>query len=211
MRRLMSILSVGLLGTCAALAQDDIVSFTGLGHNQTISGNYTLGYEFSVTSPVTISALSDFASGVASGGTAVGLWNASGTEIASTTVITSDSLTADGFFRYSPLSSAVTLPDGNYFVGAYAPSGTQYSGGVTGLTAVSGVSYLGSDYSHTTGLQDPTVAVSSSTYLFGGNVVLAPAVSYDDSDPIVPDAGSGMVLLSAGLAGLAAFGRKKLL
>jgi hypothetical protein len=207
----MSVLSVGLLGTCAALAQQDIVSFTGLGGNQAINGNYTLGYEFSVTSPITVSALSDFASGVASGGTAVGLWNASGTEIASTAVTPSDLLTSDGYFRYSLLSSAITLQDGDYFVGAYAPSGTAYSSGVTGLTAVSGVSYLGSDYSRASGLQDPTTPVSSSLYLFGGNVVLASAVSFGDADPVVPDAGSGMMLLSAGLAGLAAFGRKKLL
>jgi hypothetical protein len=207
----MSVLSVGLLGTCAALAQQDIVSFTGVGGSQTISGNYTLGYEFSVTSPITVSALSDFASGVAAGGTEVGLWNAGGTEIASATVTPSDSLTSDGYFRYSPLSSAVTLQDGKYFVGAYAPSGTAFSSGVTGLTAVSGVTFIDSAYDRASELQDPTTAVSSSINLFGGNVVLAPAASYDGSDPVVPDAGSGAMLLSAGLAGLAAFGRRKLL
>jgi hypothetical protein len=109
MRRLMSVLSVGLLGTCAALAQQDIVSFTGLGGNQAINGNYTLGYEFSVTSPITVSALSDFASGVASGGTAVGLWNASGTEIASTAVTPSDLLTSDGYFRFRGFLSRLGL------------------------------------------------------------------------------------------------------
>jgi hypothetical protein len=83
---------------------------------------------------------------------------------------------------------------------------------VTGLTSVSGVSFVASAYEYpSSGLQDPTGHLYyGSAYFFGGNVVLASVVPRGDPSP-VPDAGSSVLLFSAAMTGLAVFGRKKLL
>jgi hypothetical protein len=208
----MFMMSVGLLGTSAALAQQDIVRISGAGTDQHISGNYTLGYEFQVITPITVIGLSDFADGVSTAlGSApnVALWNSAGTEVASATVTTSDPFTSDGFFRYATLSSGpIVLQAGDYFVGAYAPTGTAYSYGATGLTSVSSVKFLEFAYAYpSSGLTDENHTYSGPNTFFGGNVVIGNSLRAN-GDP-VPDAGSSMILLSAALAGLAAFSRKK--
>jgi hypothetical protein len=210
MRRLTSILSVSLLGVSAALAQQDMVSFSGEGADQKANINYTFGYEFAVNSPVTVAGLSAFADGVGAGGTVVGLWNSSGTEIATASVGASAPLTADGLFRYSLLGSSLTLQDGDYFVGALVPQGADYSHGVTGLSSIPQITFVSSVFTPGSTLTDPGAVIGGQNYVFGGNVVVASGVARPLDDP-VPDAGSSMMLLSAGLAGLAAFGRKKLL
>src|SRR5208282_2947375 len=84
---------------------------------------YTLGYEFEVNTPITVIGLSVFTGYPSIGfskSTPIGLWNDSQTEIASATVLagTADPLTTDGYFRYATLPIPVTLPDGDYYVGA---------------------------------------------------------------------------------------------
>ncbi|MGD0813342.1 MAG: hypothetical protein ABSA83_07040 [Verrucomicrobiota bacterium] len=71
------------------------------------------------------------------------------------------------------------------------------------MSTVSGVTYDRSRFFlGGTGLTFPTTA-GALDGAFGGNVVVAAAP--------VPDGGSGMMLLSMSLAGLAGFGRKNLL
>ena len=195
MRRLTSILSVGLLGATAALAQQDMVSFSGEGADSTANINYTFGYEFSVNSPVTVAGLSAFADSVGAGGSVVGLWDSSGALLASAPVTESDSLTADGLFRYSLLDSSMTLQHGDYIVGALVQEGGAYSHGVTGLTSIPQITYLSSVFTPGGSLTDPGIYISGQNDVFGGNIVVASGIAHP-LDDVVPDAGSSMMLLS---------------
>lgn len=165
---------------------------------------YTLGYEFNVTSPITVIGLSAFTANPAAGlneNTPVGLWDASQNLLASATVLsgTTDPLTSDGFFRYATLSVPITLPDGTYYVGAEFEANVDlYTYYVNGLATMSGVTFVGAQDIEGSNLSFPSPRSPASDGFFGGNVVVQ-----------VPEPGVTMLLLM-GLAGLAALdGRKR--
>jgi hypothetical protein len=207
----MASFGAGLLGVSAAFAQQDIVTFSSINPNDTFNngGSYTLGYEFDVTTPITVTGLSVFNATPGTGlnvNTPVGLWNASQTEIASATVLAgiADPLTSDGFFRYATLSTPVTLPDGTYYVGAVSTARSgKYTDDVNGLAAISGITFVGSAENNGTGLLAfPELEGPGTNGIFGGNVVVG-------ATPVPEPEFSK--LLWMGLAGLGAFGLKKLL
>jgi hypothetical protein len=201
MRKLIAILGIGLSLAPGAWAQLDIVSFTSAPHSDSDSEDITIGYSFVVSSPVKVIGLSAFVnngSGGVNGNTPVGLWNSSGSSLASVTVLsgTADPLTPDGFFRYATLSSPVTLSDGTYYVGAYVTPGIDFTYDVGGLNTLSGVSYSAPQYGYGSSLAFPSMEANPANGEFGGNVVVGVV-----PEPSTYIAGA-MMLLPFGAGGL---------
>jgi hypothetical protein len=141
----------------------------------------TRGYSFDVTSPtgIVVSALSvgDFGGDGLGQSHAVGLWNASGTLLASVTVPagTAAPLDSSGLFRYVPITS-LTLPQGtNYVVGAFfvvgSPDGQFY--GWSSLSTAPGINFDQDRYVNNTSLTFPTgTQVQFGAGLVGGSLEL---------------------------------------
>jgi hypothetical protein len=217
MKKIIATLTVGLAGVSGLFAQQDIVSFSSINPLNTFNNgtSYTLGYQFTVTSPITVTGLSAFTVIPSLGlneNTPVGLWNSSGTQLAGATVLagTTDPLTSDGFFRYASLASAVVLPDGTYYVGAEVEGFTDdYTFAVNGLTSIPGVTFVQDAFAFGSTLSDPSANTAGLTAadgggFFGGNVVVGGPVS----SVSVPDASSSLALLSGVCVALGAVRRK---
>lgn len=201
-----------VLVLCAVLAAPaaaaPIVDFTG----GITSGAAlrTVGFEFSLTSSLTIGALGiwdEGANGLAASHE-VGLWNASQTLLASVTVDNTGVPVASAFtagqWLFKDLTSDVTLAPGNYFLGAYYETGADlfrlqnpFSAPLTVLTAA-GVSVLGPRRSmqQSQGLDFPgfdLTTVGAVNGVFGPSLLEATAV--------VPEP-SSILLLGGGLIAL---------
>jgi hypothetical protein len=90
------------------------------------SSAYTLGFEFSVSSPVLITQLGVYDSGQNGlvGNVSVGLWDTSGTLLTSVVIPSGTTAILDGFFRYEQISP-LALPVGlHYVVGAAYATGS---------------------------------------------------------------------------------------
>jgi hypothetical protein len=158
------------------------VDFSGYSDNGIGNFGYTLGYDFQVTTPVTVVALAAFDDNSGPGlpqAVAVGLWNASGSLLASTTIAqgTLPTLGMANFFAAASISP-ITLQPGYYTVAAQ-DDWVQSLTTLPNFTVASGITYLG--YAQTPGgvtaLTYPTEQVASGTgeeALFGGNIVIGP-------------------------------------
>ena len=189
-----------------AQAQTAAINFTSSTLNGT-STTSTRGYEFNITSSVTVTGLSIFDSG--SDGLAqahdVGLWNSSGTLLASVNVPsgTTAPLDSSGKFRFVTLGSSVTLPVATaYRVGALFVVGsadTQF-GDVVGLTNAPGVSYVQGIRINNNALTFPTIGLGAFG-LSGGSFVIGAASS-------APEPGT-IALLALGMVGGVVARRRK--
>ncbi len=192
-----------LLGFAVQAKAGLILDFTG-GITTTETGDNTYGWSFSVSSPITVSALGfwDEASHTLAYSHQVGLWNSSQTLLASTTITSSStpvsSVSGEGQWLFNTLSTPVTLQAGTYVIGAnYNDDSTDLIRAKTDspITA-SGVTYIKSLYVLNTGFSIPTenVDYSYNSY-FGPNLEATSAAS-------VPEPGT-LVLASMGFLGLA--------
>lgn len=203
--------ALSLLGSAilpqAAQAQTAAIDFTSslLGGVSVIS---TRGYEFNTTSSVTITGLSVFdadALGLAESHD-VGLWDASGTLLASLTVPsgTAAPLDSSGKFRYVLLGSPVTLPVATgYRVGAVMIVGTgdELFYNQVGLSSAPGVSYVNGAFANN-GIN--TLSFPSSTFasgFSGGSFVVGSAST-------APEPGT-LVLVALGVTMGAMAGRRR--
>jgi len=85
--------------------------------------NGTAGWTFQTTAPITVTALGAFTNAIANDGTfAVGLWNSSGSLLASNLITAVSSLA--GLARYESVTPVFLDPGQVYYMGAYALSGT---------------------------------------------------------------------------------------
>lgn len=205
------ILGSALLAVSSVMAQQDIVSFSSPGILAN-DGDWTLGYEFQVTSPITVTGLSAFANGPYSTAvtgldenTAVGLWNSSDALIASATVLagTAAPLTLDGLFRYASITP-MTLPDGTYYVGAEMGDNL-YTFYTSGFASIPGVTFVQDQAVPGSSLAFPDrsfgITASAGGGFFGGNVVIGGVSA-------VPDASSTLALLSGACLTLGLLRRK---
>ena len=135
------------------------------GTYQAASINLTIGWTFSVASPITVTELGAFSSTLHPLTSAVvGIYSGTGSSATlktSTTVTFANStpMPSSSLFRFTAITP-VTLSAGTYTIAEYAPSGTEYYTHVmSGITLGSGVTYLSSDaYGPTpqiTGLSNP--------------------------------------------------------
>jgi hypothetical protein len=189
-----SLLSAGTLGVTT--------SNTGtLGVN---TGTWTLGYSFLVNSAITVNGLGVFDDGSDGLNVShdVGLWDAAGNLLASTTVAAGTVAPLNGFYRMATISG-VSLTAGNvYYVGSV--NGIDNDGWLqdpTTLVAAPEITYLSRQYEFSGGgLVFPDLAGSGTTGYFGGN--------FEFGGSPVPEPGSLLMLGSGVLAAAGALRRK---
>lgn len=199
--------SVVLMGS-TAIAQQLGVNFAAT--SGATGSPWTLGYEFEVTTPVTLVGLATFAPTGAGGLTQdvqVGLWTDDGNGPITSTLIDSATVTAgtlpsaDGPFAEVAVTP-ITLAPGLYDVGSF-DTGDYWTGGVSGVTYAPGIEFVQSRYStgglgfsYPNNVDEPDSVIA----WFGGNIVLAGGS--------VPDASSTLMLLSVACLALVVVRRK---
>jgi hypothetical protein len=205
-----AILGAALLTVSSVMAQQLGINFTG-GNGLGGDSTWTLGYEFQVTSPVTVVGLATFDPSGLLHNVPVGLWTDSGALVASATVPISTPAT--GLFAEVSILPIV-LPVGFYDVGSFDPHnaygyGNGSFGSLTGLTVAPGITYVQDRYAtQYTGFTYPGNSkialgeIPPGTYAwFGGNIVV-------DGSSSVPDASSALGLLWGACLALGALRRK---
>jgi len=160
----------------------------------------TLGWEFTVSSPITVDALGLFDVGANGLGDPhfIGLWTLGGTLLASTTIDTANSTpvastSALGNWRFTPITPLI-LAAGEYVIGA--TYGTNSTNSTDFLVAFANASTV------------PGVTFDQARFLgFGGGFPAVAAPPFNDGFfgpnlSVVAAEPASLVLLGAGLAGL---------
>jgi Domain of unknown function (DUF4082) len=147
--------SKSLVGTFFAVAlvawsplqtRADTIAF-GVSSTASISfgDNTTLGYAFTVSSPVTVTNLGlfDFGNDGLNTSHAVTIWTSTGTQLVQTTIPAGTGATLTDGFRYVSIAP-FQLAAGTYTIGGFYAASTDFSLEAASITSASGVSYAGS-------------------------------------------------------------------
>jgi MYXO-CTERM domain-containing protein len=202
-KRLITLLlaSSTLLFSVQKLSADSVVDFTDPGTFFNNGNQYVLGFDFVVANTISINGLGYFDSYM-NGLTEnhdVGLWDSSGTLLASATVTNADGL--EGWFRYATIGN-MTLGAGTYTVAGVAGS-EDYAFNPVGFSTAPGVTFIQSSWDLTNTLLDPSQHDNLEGY-FGANVRVAGA-----QDRSVPDASATWLMMVGGLGLVAAIRRRR--
>ena len=179
----------------SSLWADDAVTLGG--YSNYTNGSWTLGFEFTPTVNINVTALgSYFQAGVTSGHD-VGLWDTSGNLLASTTVVGSGA-GSDGF-QYAAISPMTLLAGTSYVVGGETLSDNYALDYTHSFIVGPGITYDGHVETYGASLAYPGLGIITYFDDFGGNFQYTPT----------PEPGS-MMLLGSGLFGLAGIVRRKM-
>jgi hypothetical protein len=197
---------LGMMATVQSSRADTVaVTFNDTSGESLGNGPFTLGFQFTVNSTITVTALGAFDSGLDGlvESHDVGIWLTGGALQTSATV---DSGTADPLinqFRYKPVSP-VTLTPGTYDIGAEWEDGSDpntFPGDIgTDFATAPQITFLNNSYAGAGTLSDPTNEDSTSPAYFGPNFTFTTV-------PLPSAAGGGLVLLGA--MSLAAVARRR--
>jgi protein with PEP-CTERM/exosortase system signal len=165
--------------------------------------NTTLGYAFTVSSPVTVTNLGlfDFGNDGLNTSHAVTIWTSTGTQLLQVTIPAGTGATLTDGFRYVSIAPFL-LVSGTYTIGGFYAGDSDSSLDAASITSASGLSYLGSRSAF--GFTFPSGdAISVVNSYFGPNFQFITGVGVP-----TPDSGSTVSLLGFALLGLAAVRRK---
>jgi protein with PEP-CTERM/exosortase system signal len=198
-----SLFAVALMAWSPLQTRADMIAFSVSGGS--IAGpafSATLGYAFTLSSPVTVTNLGLFDSGNDgfAQSHAVTIWTSTGTQLVQTTIPAGTGGTLINGFRYVSIAP-LTLAAGTYTIaGFYGVTSDASLFSLSSITGASGVSYLGSRGE--LGFTFPTGdAFGLPNSYFGPNFKFTTGVP-------TPDSGSTVSLLGFGLLALAALRRK---
>jgi len=155
-----------------ARADTSALDFSAIS-NIASNDDWCLGWEFDVLAPFAVTGLGVFdGTGLSPSGHAVGAWDPGGNLIASTTVYPTDPKTG-AFFRFSSLTTPVTLTLGaGYVVAAVYPYpweyGYQFFGEPDGWTVHPNITFIQDRFVASATLQYPTEAFGEVNGWFGG-------------------------------------------
>jgi hypothetical protein len=174
-RVVLAIAVLALLGATAGPTRADMAAFSITGYNNDSLGNppFTLGWEFSTSSSITVTNLGLFAPTTLADDHPIGLWDSSGTLLATATAPAGSSATS-GFFLYESITP-VTLSAGTYMVGALytntnGADSVLFPGDAQGFMTSPGITFVQSAFASGGTLTDPTGSVSTLPGYFGPNL-----------------------------------------
>ncbi len=191
-----------LLMAAPALATNAVTSFTGGTGYGFFRTDETIGWTFSTTGNIVVTALGWNVGNGSNSDHQVGIWDSVGTLLGSAT-ITAGTPT-DGIWRFTGVSP-ISLAAGQYFIGGRdtADDGDGYVSGVDDLALASGLTYIGSAVSREgSGFAFPNrVNTITTGGRFGAN--------FQFSAGVVPEPESWAMLIAGfGLVGAAARRRR---
>jgi len=201
MRHLFTLCVIG----CGSLLADPVLTFNSSGALSGDNYNQTVGWEFDVLSTITVDGLGWFAEGAAGLPTSheIGIWNSSGTLVASGTVASGTADPLDGLFRTVSITPVVLTP-GVYIIGGqnFSTNTEQLAFGVSPETA-SSISFITGEFIDG-GFAEPTTATGDSNCCWG------PSFSVESGGvSLVPEPAWGGFVLAFGLAGMVFVRRRK--
>ncbi|HEY3755005.1 MAG TPA: DUF4082 domain-containing protein [Opitutaceae bacterium] len=208
MKSIQSLLLVAALAAPFAAANADQLGVQFSSPGTTFqNGDWSLGYEFSVSAPLTVTGLAvynaNFDSGPITVSDDVGLWTQGGSLIASGTVAAGTPDIVDPFFAAVAITPVVLGP-GTYIVAAQN-NGQNYAYDTVNLISAPGITYIQDEYISSGSLQFPTassgITQAEGGAWFGGNIVVGTASA--------PDTASTWTLGLLGLAGIVAASRRQ--
>ena len=199
-----ALFAVALVAWSPLQTRADTIAFSVSSSSSIIFGdNTTLGYAFTVSSPISVTSLGlfDFQNNGLAQSHAVTIWTSTGTQLLQITIPAGTGATLTDGFRYVSTVPFLLVP-GTYTIGGFYAGDSDFSlEAAASITGASGLSYLGSRsaFGFTFPSGDAIAVVNS---YFGPNFQFITGVGVPTHD-----SGSTVSLLGFALFGLAAVRR----